>query len=134
MIHLKNEIISVIVVLVNVVLSLMTHSEYAMKQKRCHFSGAPLLNISGENLGNCFASCHEQPLCISISFNVLTNECLGYKVCSTSCYGGIGVGDWRQYCKAGIVTWHIKIYLWLFEYALWESIVTMHIQILTNIF
>ena len=104
MIHLQNEIMSVIVVLVNVVLSSKTHSEYALKQKSCDFSGAPLWNRSGGNLGNCFASCHEQPLCISISFNVLTNECRVYNDCPTSCHGGIGVGDWRQYCKAGIYT------------------------------
>ena len=78
------------------------NTEFSFNLKDCKFAMPHFWKTFEENMGKCFQRCHHVPLCVSISYNLVTKECLGYQSCSQVCVGQSNVQGWMNYCQGGL--------------------------------
>ena len=76
-------------------------ANYSFNLKGCQLGTGHVLSTTGENLGICFQKSHQLASCASVSYNIATHECLGYKTCPERCDGD-QQDTWRNYCEGGI--------------------------------
>ena len=90
-------------------------TKYTFNLRACKLSTPHIWKTTEENLGACFARCHHIDLCVSVSYNFATQECLGYRSCPEKC-DGPRVEAWMNYCQGGwyFTNWYMKMEL-IFE-------------------
>ena len=74
-------------------------TKYTFNLRACKLSTPHIWKTTEETLGACFARCHHIGVCVSVSYNFATYECLGYKTCPEKCEGGQRVESWMNYCQ-----------------------------------
>ena len=76
-------------------------ANYSFNLKGFQLGTGHVLITTGENLGICFQRIHQLASCASVSYNIATHECLGYKTCPERCDGDLQ-DAWMNYCEGGI--------------------------------
>ena len=72
-------------------------SVFTVRLIGCSLPDGQLWGITANNMGDCFTLCHNTTSCSSVSYNMLSSECLGYKECQEFCSGTVGVAGWTHY-------------------------------------
>ena len=85
----------------------MIETKYSFNLRGCKLSTPHFWKTSEENLGTCFRRCHNINLCISVSYNLASKECLGYTTCPKECDGEPRMAAWMNYCQGG---WYMYLF------------------------
>ena len=74
--------------------------QYLYKYKKgCQPLEKPAFQSTEKNLGLCVRRCHLSGICVSVAYNHMGNDCLGFTNCPRYCRNTGDESDWRNYCE-----------------------------------